>query len=615
MKIINQPTVYVVGKQIVQPAELTRFLSDHGVSWESDSAVPAEVLTETAGRLCYMSFAKPRPGGNSAYLTHIKEVGHGSVLEHGVWNMVITGVSRSLCYLPGTEVLSEKGWIPVEQLKAGDVLLTKCPETGVCRWSTNKRLLTMSHDGPVHWFENSEWKSPGITPDHLVWAAQYDLRQCRDLSCREIANRFCKKVPFNQVEGKRLVVDHEIRTIGYDADIVRIGSELYDADLFFEWLGWCLTDGGASKNRKACYVTQTKAEGWGRITNLMDRLFPGRWSYCSSGVQNVARVHDSALWHYVCENFGRLKNVRRLTSLFKLSSRLIEKFLAGVIGGDGSVHKKSGHTVIYCNNDSMAGDLQVLLSMTGRSASVRVFAPAGREHYHCGLLVKSKQPEVLVSVHKETTSLVRADQQHKMWYRGLVHCPETDDGLVYVRREGHGVWSGNTHELVRHRAGWAYSQLSQRYVDESVAEYVEPDIIANDPDLHAVWLECVQNCHTAYVKLAEMLNKKLADPQAATAAMLPPDADRTTRRKTARQAARSVLPNATETKIFVTANARALRHFLEQRGGLGAEPEIRKLANVMLDVLATDSPNLFGDYQRLPLPDGTFEIKTRYPKV
>jgi thymidylate synthase (FAD) len=178
-----------------------------------------------------------------------------------------------------------------------------------------------------------------------------------------------------------------------------------------------------------------------------------------------------------------------------------------------------------------------------------------------------------------------------------------------------GVSRSLTHELVRHRAGWAYSQLSQRYVDESVAEYVEPDVIARDPELHAVWLDAVTHSHAAYVRLAELLNQKLADPQAAAAAMLPPDADRTTRRKAARQAARSVLPNATETKITVTANARALRHFLEQRGSAFAEPEIRKLANKMLDILQAEAPNLFGDYQKVPLPDGTFDLQTPFKKV
>ena len=167
-----------------------------------------------------------------------------------------------------------------------------------------------------------------------------------------------------------------------------------------------------------------------------------------------------------------------------------------------------------------------------------------------------------------------------------------------------GVSRSLTHELVRHRAGWGYSQLSQRYVDESVAEYVEPDVIANDPELHALWLETVEKTHAAYVQLAEKLQAKLLE-----------EPDRTLRRKLARQAARSVLPNATETKIFATANARALRHFIEMRGSRHAETEIRKLAVQVLRIMQKEAPNLFGDYELLPLPDGTFEATTPNRKV
>src|SRR5262249_21415343 len=98
VRIISEPAVYLVGRQSLDQSELDRFLVEHGVSWQSDSEIAAEVLTETSGRLCYMSFAKPRPGGNSTYLHHIKEVGHGSVLEHAVWSFLITGVSRSLTH-------------------------------------------------------------------------------------------------------------------------------------------------------------------------------------------------------------------------------------------------------------------------------------------------------------------------------------------------------------------------------------------------------------------------------------------------------------------------------------------------------------------------------------
>src|SRR6266567_4661821 len=98
VRVIRRPTVYLVGRQTVDDAELDRFLADQGVAWQTDTEVAGEHLSEVAGRLCYMSFARPRPGGNQAYLNHILEVGHGSVLEHAVWNLIFAGVSRSLTH-------------------------------------------------------------------------------------------------------------------------------------------------------------------------------------------------------------------------------------------------------------------------------------------------------------------------------------------------------------------------------------------------------------------------------------------------------------------------------------------------------------------------------------
>jgi thymidylate synthase (FAD) len=212
-----------------------------------------------------------------------------------------------------------------------------------------------------------------------------------------------------------------------------------------------------------------------------------------------------------------------------------------------------------------------------------------------------------------------------------------------------GVSRSLSHELIRHRVGAGYSQLSQRYVDESVAEYVEPDIIAADPELHRLWAGAVEHAHAAYVKLVERLQEKIdAECRVETGCYHPNCAagwqkdklaekvfvvcpqckgsekrmtwaenapSTTDRRKLARQAARSVLPNATETKIFLTINARAARNVIEQRGSRHAEPEIRKLAGKLLAVLVREAPALFSDYRRLPLPDGTDELTTEYRKV
>ncbi|MEP6851159.1 MAG: FAD-dependent thymidylate synthase [bacterium] len=156
-----------------------------------------------------------------------------------------------------------------------------------------------------------------------------------------------------------------------------------------------------------------------------------------------------------------------------------------------------------------------------------------------------------------------------------------------------GISRSLTHELIRHRH-FSYSQLSQRYVPERDAALVEPDVIAEDPELHARFVAAGAAAITAYTELLEGLEKKFADVEHATL-----------RRKQARQAARAVLPNATETRIVVTGNYRAWRHFVAMRASEHADVEIRALAVACLRELSRVAPNVFADFEISVLPDAT----------
>lgn len=170
-----------------------------------------------------------------------------------------------------------------------------------------------------------------------------------------------------------------------------------------------------------------------------------------------------------------------------------------------------------------------------------------------------------------------------------------------------GVSRALTHELVRHRAGFGYSQLSQRYVDESEARYVVPPLYQESPELREKWQQVIEVLRDAYAELAEMT---VAYVQQTHPEMAPRD-----RRKWARQAARSILPNACETKIFITGNSRAWRHFLELRGSPHADTEIRLLAVEIGRVLKRESPHLFHDIEILDQPDGMPAVEVQHSKV
>ncbi len=156
-----------------------------------------------------------------------------------------------------------------------------------------------------------------------------------------------------------------------------------------------------------------------------------------------------------------------------------------------------------------------------------------------------------------------------------------------------GISRSLTHELIRHRH-FSYSQLSQRYVPERDASMVEPEVIASDPELHERFLAAAEAAQSAYDDLLEGLQKKFADV-----------ANPTLRRKQARQAARSVLPNATETRIVVTGNYRAWRHFIAMRASEHADVEIRALAVECLRQLKEKAANVFADFEIATLGDGS----------
>ena len=155
-----------------------------------------------------------------------------------------------------------------------------------------------------------------------------------------------------------------------------------------------------------------------------------------------------------------------------------------------------------------------------------------------------------------------------------------------------GVSRSLTHELIRHRH-FSYSQLSQRHVPDDVA-VVEPAVVAADPQLHERFLAATDAALAAYRQLLDALESGI--PDAPNAAL---------RRRQARQAARSLLPAALESRIVVTGNYRAWRHFIAMRASEHADVEMRAVAIACLRELQHLAGNAFDDFRISRLADGT----------
>ena len=153
-----------------------------------------------------------------------------------------------------------------------------------------------------------------------------------------------------------------------------------------------------------------------------------------------------------------------------------------------------------------------------------------------------------------------------------------------------GVSRALTHELIRHRH-LSYSQLSQRFVDESEANIVIPPAVTESTatvvydtedfrdDLDGSLTEALewwaQDALLNYEEIVEALQGE----------GLP--------RKQAREAARAVLPNMTETRIVVTGNLRAWHEVIERRTAPDADAEFQQVAGLIRDELQKLAPAIF----------------------
>lgn len=145
-------------------------------------------------------------------------------------------------------------------------------------------------------------------------------------------------------------------------------------------------------------------------------------------------------------------------------------------------------------------------------------------------------------------------------------------------------------QITRHRIA-SYSVKSQRYVKEGQFEFVTPPAIAGDEKALAVYLKSMEDAQKAYNQLADSLTEKYYAEY--IEAGLTEKKAKNQAEKKAIEDARFVLPNACETKMIVTMNARSLMNFFHHRCCSRAQWEIRALANEMLRLVRAAAPTLF----------------------
>ena len=158
-----------------------------------------------------------------------------------------------------------------------------------------------------------------------------------------------------------------------------------------------------------------------------------------------------------------------------------------------------------------------------------------------------------------------------------------------------------THELVRHRAGTAFSQLSGRYVrTDSITMADLPSVISENPKATEIFDACVLVQEQVIQMLSELYGlDNMSDFH---------------KKKVITSAIRRIIGNGQANHIMFSANHRALRHMIEMRTNVGAEEEIRIVFNKIFEKVKDKFPALYADAQ-VECIDGINQVTFKYNKV
>ncbi|HEY3960153.1 MAG TPA: FAD-dependent thymidylate synthase, partial [Solirubrobacteraceae bacterium] len=581
------PQVFLIARPSIDVAGMRAYLEVvGGESWldlregEQEGPTAGELLLEFGGRACYRSW---EPGLNPnvtrirtdrrEYFANILRSGHGSVLEHANYSFALRNVSRVFCYDAETEVLTDDGWKRWPDVTGSETFATVNPDTGCLEYQPATEHFVGDYEGEMYRVR-SEQVDLLVTPNHRMWVKAHDT-QANKRGEEPYRVRLASEIIGKRVAYQKTAIWHgqesgtvEIpgtkrvwRAHNRTTDTTRhyIGSE-FPLEEFARFLGHWLAEG--SLNGHQICIAQNRGERLDDIAQNIQAL--GLPAYKVATGHGAVKTQNVALRDSLAA-CGRRAHEKSIPSyVHHWGPKILRVFLEAYADGDGSRRKDSKHTVIYTTSQEMADELQVLAIKAGWSANIRVDDRTGLERVMpTGQRFKNARPCYIVSLVKTRTHpLVNhngAKNDSWQYYKGKIYCVKVPNGLLFVRRNGKPVVSGNTHELVRHRAGSAFSQESLRYVRLADIGFRVP------PALEPVREQVLQ------------IVEQLEEFQVSAAAELGIDAEGVPFhvKKEVTSALRRLAPIGLSTDIVWTANARTLRHVIEMRTAEGAEEELR----------------------------------------
>jgi len=342
------------------------------------------------------------------------------------------GVPYARCFDENTELLTKRGWTTYKDISLSDEIATKNPETEKLEYQHPEELFIKNYIGPMYHFK-TRTVDQFVTPDHSLWLSKYN-----DGKKENIWKRI-KAQDLNKISYKKYYMSMTAKWIGQELDYITVPFHSWAGardlgkmpmDNFLSFLGWFIAEGNVS-NGKVVNITQKQGKNSDQIIEKMQKIGLHVKTYVKDKNRTdilSIRGYNASLCRWLNAEVGHgAKNKRVPRFIMELSKRQIKIFLDSLFAGDGWKSKNSQKRFdLYKSVSSgLLADIQELALKTGKAATIH-----------------SKDCLTILDQNEPVTPKPKVVE-----YSGVIWCVSVPNGVIYTRRNGKPVWTGNSWRL------------------------------------------------------------------------------------------------------------------------------------------------------------------------
>ena len=329
------------------------------------------------------------------------------------------------CFDKETEVLTNNGWKLFKDLLKNDLIATLNHESHELEYQNIIEYHEYDYDGDLYNYKSSS-VDLSVTPNHKLYIRD---RSAKTWKLEEAQN----------IKIKHFGMKKDAKWVGKDVEFYKIGDHLIPMETWLEFLGYFISHGYVVENSLSIRMEQLRPENIEKINSCIDKL---PFVFSTSDNKKTWEYYDNEL-HNELNKLGKSCD-RHIPSYIKELSRPLLHIFFDALMINGGHNKKS----YYTSSKLLADDFQELLLKVGFAGDIgyapiiKIIDKVGKNN--TGKNNQHTEYRINIKVSSTTPDPGTGFMPKLSYYNDKVYCVTVPNHIIYVRRNGKSVWSGNS---------------------------------------------------------------------------------------------------------------------------------------------------------------------------